>query len=165
MARNKRLYYSNAVYHVIVRGNNRHFVLQDNSAKEKFLQTIERYRAKFKFVLHAFVLMDNHAHLIIQVQDPHNISRVMQSILLSYSGWFRRTHDYVGYVWQGRFKSFCISRERYILECIKYIHQNPVRSKMAGYSEEYPFSSARYYMGKANDKVDGLLTVERFAIF
>ena len=112
MTRYKRVYYSQAVYHVIFRGNNRQVILLENSAKEMLLDIVERYRRRLGFTLYAFVVMDNHVHLVVQTSERHNISRVMQSILLSYSCWFRRTHDYVGHVWQGRFKSFCIINEQ-----------------------------------------------------
>lgn len=161
MARCKRLYYSETVYHVIVRGNNRQPILQQKSAKKVWLAIMERYRLRLGFTIYAFVVMDNHVHCIVKIGGTHNISRVMQSVLLAFSCWFRRTHDYVGHVWQGRFKSFCIGDERYLRECIEYIHQNPVRARMVDHSEGYFWSSARQYAGLANEDVEGLVMVDR----
>ncbi len=162
MARYKRIYYARAVYHVIFRGNNRQKILQKISNKEALLERIERYRKRYGFVLYGWVFMDNHVHLILEIYDPHNISKVMQSILLSFSCWFRKNYDYVGHVWQGRFKSYCITGEKYIVECLEYIHNNPVRAKMVGCGHDYEWSSARQYLGKANGRLAGLLKVKCF---
>lgn len=164
MSRYKRLYYSQAVYHVVFRGNNRLEVLLEEPAKKVLLKIIERYRQRFGFALYAFVIMDNHAHLVLETNETHNISRVMQSILLAFSCWYRRNYNYVGYVWQGRFKSFCISNERYLRECVEYIHQNPVRAKMVDYPEGYLWSSARQYAGMGDEAVRELLIVNQFVL-
>ncbi|HQL41365.1 MAG TPA: transposase, partial [Candidatus Omnitrophota bacterium] len=66
--------------------------------------------------------MDNHIHLVVEATDVQPISRIMQSILLSYSCHYRNKTAYVGHVWQGRFRSSLIEGEQYIIECINYIH-------------------------------------------
>ena len=162
MSRYKRIYYEHAIYHVVFRGNNRQRILQQPSDKKALLERIERYRNRYGFIVYAWVLMDNHVHMILGTQGLHNISKVMQSILLSYSCWFRKTYDYVGHVWQGRFKSYCITGESYLVECMEYIHNNPVRAKMVDYSHDYQWSSCRQHTGKENDRVEGLLKVNHF---
>lgn len=104
MARIKRVYFENAAYHICIRGNNKQAVLNTPEDKLAFLETLAKYKNRFAFKLFGFVLMDNHAHLVIGTANQTNISKVMQAITLSYSQKFRNKYNYVGYVWQGRFR-------------------------------------------------------------
>jgi putative transposase len=146
MARLSRMYYSNAVYHVCIRGNNKRAILISNEDKESFMVTLLRHKERYRFRLYGYVLMDNHVHLVISPKDGGaNISKIMQAITLSYSRKYRYTHDYSGYVWAGRFKSNVIASERYIHQCLEYIHNNPVRAGIVRYAKEYYWSSHRVY--------------------
>ena len=95
--------------------------------------------------------MDNHVHMIIKTNKKHNISKVMQAILLSFSAKYRRKCAYVGHVWQGPFHSNPIENEGYILECLEYLHNNPVRAKIIDQAREYQFSSAQFYEGTSDE--------------
>ncbi|MDP2930522.1 MAG: transposase, partial [bacterium] len=85
MVRYKRIYYHNAVYHITFRGNNRQAILKEEQDKISFLETLSKYKERFNFKLYCLVLMDNHVHLVIETNHLFNISKIMQSILLSYS--------------------------------------------------------------------------------
>jgi putative transposase len=153
MSRFKRLYYGNAVYHVIFRGNNRQDILKLRSDKLDLLNFIGKYQERKEVKVYGFVLMDNHVHMIMEVGENHNISKVMQALLLSFSAKYRRKYDYVGHVWQGRFQSKPIMKEEYVLECLNYIHLNPVRAGMVLSACDYIYSSARFYQGLKNKGV------------
>lgn len=142
----KRVQFGSACYHICSRGTNRRYILGSDEEKDRFLQTLERYQNRMKFEIFAYVLMGNHFHLLLEVQERVGIARVMQGVLLSYSMWYRRQEDYVGHVWQGRYSSRLVETERQFLENIKYIHQNPVRAGIVNKEEEYLWSSARYYL-------------------
>ena len=141
----RRIYYERTVYHVMARGNNRENILGDESNKTLFLEAVRKYQKRFEFKIYAYAIMDNHFHVIVECERKNNISRVMQPILLSYSCYYRNRNKYVGHVWQGRFKSKVIETEEYILECIDYIHQNPVKSNIVNSAGEYLWSSAKFY--------------------
>ena len=143
MSRTKRIYYNNAIYHVCIRGNNRQMVLLKEEDKKEFLKTLSKFKARFKFKLFGFVLMDNHAHLVIKANGLINISKIMQAITLSYSQKFRHKYNYTGYVWQGRFKSNIIETDAYIIDCLNYIHNNPVKRDYVLKPEDWVYSSAR----------------------
>ena len=163
MSRTPRIYYTNAVYHITIRGNNKQAVLRNEEDKNNFLESLRRYKERFKFKLFGFVLMDNHAHLVIQTNASINISRVMQAITLSYSQKFRHKYNYVGYVWQGRFRSNVIESESYILECLNYIHHNPLRAKIVEEMGGYIWSSYHFYNRNKNP-LEGLIEIDRFEI-
>lgn len=83
MTAQQRIYYENTVYHAMSRGNNKQKVLNGETSKILFIDILEKYRKRFAFKLYAFVLMDNHFHLILEANRRHSISKVMQAVLLS----------------------------------------------------------------------------------
>jgi putative transposase len=161
----KRIYYQNAIYHVIFRGNNRQNVLKFKSEKRDLLVSIKRYQERKDFKIYAFVIMDNHVHLLIETNEIHNISKIMQSILLSFSVKYRRKYDYVGHVWQGRFQSKPIVDQKYLIECINYIHMNPTKSGLVNKADEYPYSSARFYGGLKAKEVEDYIELTKYDRF
>jgi REP element-mobilizing transposase RayT len=160
--RRHRIYFQNAVYHITIRGNNRQRILEWNDDKELFLKSLQKFKSRFAFKLFGFVLMDNHVHLVIRTNSKVNISKIMHAIELSYSVKFRKKYAYSGYVWQGRFKSNVIDDENYILECINYIHNNPVRAGMVERIEDYPWSSYHFYNG-LESRMGNHIGVDRFS--
>ncbi|MDD5120748.1 MAG: transposase [Candidatus Omnitrophica bacterium] len=148
MGRVKRVYFVRGVYHICIRGNNRQMILREEQDKAAFLETLNKYKKRFGFKLYGFVIMDNHAHLVLETDNNNNISRVMQAITLSYSQKFRNKYYYTGYVWQGRFKSQVIDGDNYILGCLNYIHNNPVRAGIVYEAKDYFWSS---YHSHANE--------------
>jgi REP element-mobilizing transposase RayT len=162
MSRFKRLYYGNAVYHVIFRGNNRQNILKLRSDKQDLLNSIRKYQERKEIKVYGFVLMDNHAHMVMEVGENYNISKVMQALLLSFSAKYRRKYGYVGHVWQGRFQSKPIIEEEYIRECINYIHLNPVRAGMVLSASDYVYSSARFYQGLTNKGVHEYIELTKY---
>jgi len=161
MSRTKRIYYNNAVYHISIRGNNKQMILKEEEDKIEFLKTLSKFKERFKFKLFGFVIMDNHAHLAIETNDSINISKIMQAVTLSYSQKFRHKYNYTGYVWQGRFKSNVIETDGYILSCLNYIHNNPVRAKIADNAKDYPWSSYRFYNGNTKP-LDEFVQIDKF---
>jgi len=163
MSRRIRLYYNHAVYHIAIRGNNRQAILRADEDKDSFLETLSKFKERFGFRLYGFVLMDNHAHLIVETNSMANISKIMQAITLSYSQKFRHKYNYTGYVWQGRFKSNLIEESNYILECINYIHNNPVRAKMVTQPKDYAWSSYHFYNSDINP-LSKVIQLDRFSL-
>lgn len=162
MVRQRRIYHTSAVYHVTFRGNNKQKILKEKNDKESFLLTLGKFKQRYKFKLYGLCLMDNHAHLVIESIPPYNISQIMQSVLLSYSLKFRRKYKYSGHVWQGRFNSNIIEGDSYILECLEYIHNNPVKVNIAETPGDYPWSSFYLYDGGKNEVLEKNVMLDRF---
>lgn len=162
MSRDNRIYYNNAVYHIIFRGNNRQMILKGDLDKLSLLETLSRFKERFKFKLYGLVLMDNHAHLVMETNHLYNISKIMQAVLLSYSLKFRRKYNYVGHVWQGRFRSNVIEGDSYITGCLEYIHNNPVRANIAAAAQDYPWSSFYLYNGTVNTIIQDKVQLDRY---
>ncbi|MDD5595974.1 MAG: transposase [Candidatus Omnitrophica bacterium] len=161
MGRYPRIYFQNAVYHICIRGNNKQQVLLAEDDKINLLKSIVKFQLRFGFKLHGFVLMDNHAHLIIAANSQISISKIMHAILLSYSVKFRKKYAYSGYVWQGRFRSKIIEGGNYILECLSYIHNNPLRAGLVNKPEDYYWSSYNSYYA-VQSGIDSIINIDHY---
>jgi REP element-mobilizing transposase RayT len=141
------------MYHVTARGNERKKIFSSSRDYEKFLQYISDAREKFRFLLHAYVLMGNHYHLIIETPEG-KLSRAMHYINSSYTTYTNIKRQRCGHLFQGRFKAIVIDKESYLLELSCYVHLNPVRAKMVATPQAYRYSSYRAYIqGAADDLI------------
>lgn len=126
MARPIRIERPGAWYHVTARGNERRSIYLDNRDRQRFCQLLAEAVEDFRLVLHAYVLMDNHFHLLLMTPEA-NLSRAMQWLNVSYSVWFNRRHGRVGHLFQGRYKAIVVDPVGWALELSRYVHLNPVR--------------------------------------
>jgi REP-associated tyrosine transposase len=131
MARPLRLDQAGGWYHLTARGNERRPTFRDDRDRSHFLELLCESTTRFAWRLHAYVLMPNHYHLMVETTQP-NLSRSMQWLNGSYTTWFNRRHRRVGHLFQGRFKSIVLDGESYALELSRYVHLNPVRVKSLG---------------------------------
>jgi len=151
MARKPRIHYRGAINHVIARGNNRENIFRENGDKEKYLDLLKKYKDKYDFLIYAYVLMDNHLHLLIEVRDIP-LSGIMQGLQLSYTQYFNKIYGRVGHVFQQRYKAVLCGKDDYLLTLIKYIHGNPVKAGLSP-SLDYKWSSHRDYLKVESDLV------------
>jgi putative transposase len=142
MARKPRIEYEGAFYHVITRGNQRQKIFREASDYEKYQQYLTIYKNRHHYALYAYVLMGNHIHLLLETRDVP-LSRIMQGINQSYTLFFNRKYREVGHLFQGRYKAILCDRDAYLLSLLQYIHNNPVRAKIAGTAASYRWSSHR----------------------
>ncbi|HYK03780.1 MAG TPA: transposase [Thermoanaerobaculia bacterium] len=146
MARPLRIDVPGALHHVTSRGNERRRIFRSNRDREAFLQLLGEAVKRFGWSVTAWVLMENHFHLVIQTPEA-NLSRGMQWLNGTYADWFNRRHERSGHLFQGRFKSFIIESGTYCAEVLRYVVLNPVRAKMVARPEEYRWSSYRATAG------------------
>lgn len=152
MARPTRVHFPGAVYHVIARGNNRESVFLSDADKSYYLKLLARYKLKYPYSLYAYILMDNHLHLLLAVKEQP-LARIMQGIQQSYTQYFNKVHARVGHVFQQRYKALLCRSDSYLLTLLRYIHLNPVRAGLSA-GVDYPWSSHRYYLAGTGDFVD-----------
>ncbi|MFA5779391.1 MAG: transposase [Elusimicrobiota bacterium] len=153
MPRRARFTFEDATYHIMSRGNNRQPVFLDDEDYKKFLELLLFYKKKNALKIYHYVLMSNHYHLILQAKGGFTLASAMKGLNLSYAKHYRRKYGGVGYLWQGRFKSFVIQNGRYILECGRYMELNPVRAGMVDSCEKYRWTSYRFYAFGEKNKI------------
>lgn len=144
MARPLRIEFEKAFYHITSRGNEKKKIFLDEYDKNKFLEIIDDLYLKYCFVVYAYVLMDNHYHLLLETPLP-NLSRIMQDLGSHYTQYFNSRHLRVGHLFQGRYKSILVDKENYLLTLSRYIHLNPVRANKIKFPEKYEWSSLKYF--------------------
>ncbi len=152
MARPLRLEFPGAIYHVTARGNARDAIFVDDEDRESFYGALGDVVTRFGWLIHAYCLMDNHYHLLIETPEGH-LSAGMRQLNGVYTQRFNRRHGRVGHVFQGRFKAILVDRDSYLLELCRYVVLNPVRAGMVQRVEDYPWSSYPATMGLATSPV------------
>jgi REP element-mobilizing transposase RayT len=146
MARPLRVEFAGAVYHVTSRGNGRQKIFLDDQDNRKFLELLGKTIERFHWICHAFCLMVNHYHLLIETPEA-NLSRGMHYLNATVCQAHNKRHATVGHLIQGRFKAIVVDRESYLLELTRYVVLNPVRVDMVAQPEDWPWSSYRATAG------------------
>lgn len=128
MARALRIQYPGAFYHVTCRGNERRDIFLSKEDQKVFLEKLGLSSDIYNIPILAYVLMTNHFHLLLTTPDG-NLSEFMRHFNISYTAYFNTRHHRVGHLYQGRYKSYLVDADNYLLEVSRYIHLNPVRIK------------------------------------
>ena len=144
------------VYHLLNRGNRRMKVFHDEEDYERFKSILKKHVELSGMMIYHYSLMPNHYHLEAEFNRVEMLSRTMAGINRSYTHYYHKKYGTAGYLWQGRFKSKPIQKSSYLLSCAGYIETNPVRAKIVNKAEDYPHSSARFYV---LGEPDGLITI------
>ena len=146
MPRASRQYSESGLYHVVLRGNGKQFIFEDDSDRREFLQQLKAKTVAHGVSIIAWCLMSNHVHLLLE--DPKNsLSHFMHAISTAYARYFNDKSGHVGSVFQGRFASVPITGDGQLLQAVRYIHENPAKAGVAAV-DEYRWSSYGEYMGR-----------------
>jgi putative transposase len=148
MSRQLRLEFPGAIYHVTHRGNEKRVIYRDNDDRHRFLDLLARVVADRRWILHAYVLMDNHYHLLVEITEV-GLSRGVKWLNKEYAQKFNWRHSRVGHLFQGRFRGILVEREGHLLELVRYIVLNPVRCGAVVYAGDYEWSNYRATAGLA----------------
>lgn len=149
MSRPLRIEYPDAVYHVTSRGNARNDIFLSDFDREAFLAVLSGVVQRFNWLCHAYCLMNNHYHLLIETPDA-NLARGMRQLNGVYTQKYNWRHTKTGHVFQGRYKAILVDKESYLLELCRYVVLNPVRARMTEKPEQWQWSSYRFTAGLKN---------------
>ena len=151
MSRLPRLTVPGYPHHVIQRGNNRQPIVVDTEDRQRLWDELREHARARNVAVHAYVLMDNHLHLLVTPEAADGLPLMMQGVGRSYVRWFNRRHGRSGTLWEGRYRSTLIEAERYLLACMAYIDLNPVRAGMVAAAGDYRWSSHAHLIGQRSD--------------
>ena len=141
MPRRARLSLPGIPWHIIQRGNNRSACFYTDEDYLFYLDTLREQADKYKCLIHAYVLMTNHVHLLLTPEKKDSASLLMKHLGQRYVQYINRTYKRSGTLWEGRFRSCLTQDEKYVLACYRYIELNPVRASMVPHPRSYPWSS------------------------
>ncbi len=147
MGRPLRIEYPGALYHVTSRGNEKKEIFFEDSDREIFLSFLEEYHHRYGILIHSYVLMSNHYHLILETPQG-NLLKVMHGLNSRYTGYINRKYHRSGHLFQGRYKAILVEKETYLLTLSRYVHLNPVRAGIVKEVSEYPWSSYPGFVNK-----------------
>lgn len=147
MPRQMRKLSKSRVYHVIIRGNERKKIFLDDDDRTRFIDTLWDKKKEKQFLVYAYCLMDNHVHLVVGEGD-NTISKVMQGINTSYAYYFNKKYGRTGHLFQDRFRSEVIESDDYLLAAVRYVHNNPVKARIATEPSAYKWSSYNCYLNR-----------------
>jgi len=146
MARPLRIEFAGALYHVTSRGDGQEAIYLDDTDRGLYLEVLADVQHRFNWTIHAYCLMTNHYHLLVETPDS-NLAKGMRHLNGVYTQRFNRRHKRVGHVFQGRYKAILVQKENYLLELSRYIVLNPVRAQMVRSAKDWPWSSYRATAG------------------
>lgn len=160
MPRIARDYSKIKVYHITIRGIDKQNIFFEDKDRGKFIEIIKDTKEKYKYELYAYCLMDNHVHLVIYDKEE-KLSKIMQSLQISYVIYFNKKYERIGHLFQDRFFSKKVENREYLKMLCRYIHQNPLKAGIAK-TEDYKWSSYQRYI-KSNKLVDTKLLLSIFS--
>jgi putative transposase len=149
MARPLRIEFPGGLFHVTSRGDRREDIYLNDADRQRWLDLLGEVCTRHNWLCHAYCLMDNHFHIVIETVDG-NLSAGMRQLNGVYTQWHNRTHDRVGHVFQGRFKAIIVQREAYLLELARYVVLNPVRAGICATPDQWQWSSYLATVGQAH---------------
>ena len=169
MPRIERERSSSGIYHIMSRGINRQQIFEDDDDYLLLLDCLRRYQATCEYRLHAYCLLGNHYHLLIEVKDD-SLAEVLRRVGTRFVYWYNWKHQRSGHLFQDRFKSEPVETDAYFLTVLRYIHRNPVKAKLCRDPADYRYCSYGAYLGNGDDLVCtslalGMISVEDFVRF
>ena len=135
--------------HVMVQGVNKEYIFNKEKYIEKYLEFFLEDNEKQNFTVIAYCVMNNHAHFLIHAEDIEKFGKFMHKINLIYAQMYNQENNRCGVLFRNRYRVEPIDNERYLINCIKYIHNNPVKAKMVSKCEDYKYSSYNEYLNNA----------------
>lgn len=146
MPRKARKYIESRYIHIIVQGINKEYIFESAEAKERYKEILKSKLAETEIKVVAYCIMDNHAHLLLYVEELQELTSLMQKTNTSYAKWYNKQKKRVGYVFRDRFFTQVIMSERQLINCVVYIHNNPVKAKMVRNPAKYTYSSYKEFI-------------------
>lgn len=153
MARLPRLTVPGLPHHIIQRGHNHAPIALDPVDFDTLRRLLTEQAREAEVAIHAYVLMDNHFHLIATPKDETGLARMMQGVGRRYVRHFNQRHGRSGTLWEGRYRCAVLQPEAWLLTCMAYLDLNPVRAGKAELPQDWAWSSHGHYVGAATDKM------------
>ena len=144
MPRSPRLVIPGTPLHVIQRGNNRTAIFRSPDDFKRFLAILHEASRRYQCAIHNYVLMTTHVHLLTTPEDDQGPARMMQAVGRQFTYYVNARYARTGTLWEGRYRSSLVHKERYAFTCSRYIELNPVRAGLTNDAGQYPWSSYRH---------------------
>lgn len=158
----KRIFSSWGIEHIVLKGNNKTTIFNDSEDCEYFLNLLHS-KQESSTTLISYVLMKNHVHLILKEKDPQKISKLIMKIAGHYAKWYNEKYHRQNALFRAKFHNENIEEEKYLLNAIRYIHNNPVKANIVSHPGKYRWSSYNEYIGREK-YIDKSIFLEYFPL-
>lgn len=153
MARLARLTFPGLPHLVLQRGVNRQAIFETAADRQVMLDMLGEGAKRHHVAIHAYVLMENHFHLLATPQTSDGLTKLMQAVGRSYVRYFNASHHRTGTLWDGRYRSAVVEADPHVLASMVHFDLHPVRGKLVAEASEYPWSSHAHYTGRRFDRL------------
>ncbi len=159
MPRIPRNSYQTSFFHIIVQGIKKEYIFNEKKFLDSYKNLLKTYESKLNIELLAYCIMSNHAHILIHAENTEEMAKYMKCINTIFATYYNTENKRVGYVFRNRYKSEPIYNKSYLINCIIYIHNNPVKAKMIQHPSQYEYSSYNDYIYQK-----GIITSEKLML-
>ena len=160
MPRYPRNYIKTHFFHIITQGINKNYIFENPEDIKYYIKIMYKLSKEYKIKLIAYCIMNNHTHMLLEVNELDNLIKYMHSINTRYGKYYNKRYNRVGYVFRDRYKSEGIYNEKHLYNCIKYIYDNPVKAGICDKAEEYPYSNYKKISKIYNEEYYGFIDDE-----
>jgi putative transposase len=143
----------NIAYHIFNRGNRKSDIFHDQGDYNYFKSLLSKYSRQKSMRIYHWAIIPNHYHFLAEIATPEDLPSAMAGINQGYTRYYHKKYGTAGFLWQGRFKSQPVQKDKYLLACGRYIERNPVRANFVSYPDDYPYSSAAHYTKGDYDEI------------
>ena len=151
----KQILFDSCYAHILSRSFEKRWIFEDSEDFEAFKGYLLKSKEKHKFLIHHYCLMRTHFHLAVSIPDLKAFSRGLQQVKWHYTARYNKRYQRSGPLWRERFKSLLIEDEQYLYACGLYVEENPLKAGLVEKREDWPYSSATYYLlGKSDLLLD-----------
>ena len=163
MPRSRRKRSGTDTYHVVSRGNNKIAILPGEKEKGRYYGLMKEKAKKYEVEIYAYCIMSNHVHILLKTEFI-NLPQFMKELNLEYAVYYNCKFGGTGHVFEARYYSGCVETEAYLLSCIRYIHNNPVKAHAVKKFSDYPYSSAKEYFAEEIEEKEGCISKNIYEI-
>ena len=152
MPRNSRKNLPGLFHHIMSQGINKEYIFNNDNLKERYIDILKDKMKKNNVNILAYCIMDNHVHLLVNIQKIEDMCKFMHQVNTTYAKFYNKVYNRVGYVFRNRYLAKSILDEIQLKRCVVYIHRNPVVAEMVKKESEYKFSSYNEYLKDINEE-------------
>lgn len=155
MARLPRIVIAGHAHHVLQRGHDSGLIVRDDEDRRRWLALLRDAAATQRVSLHAWVLLDDHFHLIVTPPEAQALGRMVQSLTRRHAAAFNRRHARRGTLWEGRYRASLLQPGAWLADALVYVEQHPARAGLVTAAADWPWSSAQHHLGVVRDAAIG----------
>ena len=158
----RKVFKGEKLFHVMVQGIKKEKIFLEEREKLEYIKLFHMYEKEFEIKVICYCIMDNHAHMLVDINEIANLTKFMHKLNTSYAIYYNKNKNRVGYVFRNRYKTQTIMDIKHLYNCVIYIHNNPVNAGICRHAKDYKYSSYKNYKSKKNQHILNEIFIDRY---